>query len=164
MGGRGHEPVVCLGDWKRSAPSTDLAVRLRSTHWSCGGVSMARSLAVLVSVAVLLSACTSALQPLPISVDPSNPEGPEAAPAPVTSALRKRQDPEPAQAVPSPEGRQAVYSCPMHPEVMQSEPGRCPRCGMRLEIRPPTSGGEMDVPDAGNGHGHHKPSSGGDHP
>lgn len=26
-----------------------------------------------------------------------------------------------------------MYSCPMHPEVRQSSPGNCPRCGMTLE-------------------------------
>ena len=26
----------------------------------------------------------------------------------------------------------AVYSCPMHPEVKASAPGRCPTCGMTL--------------------------------
>ena len=25
-----------------------------------------------------------------------------------------------------------VYECPMHPDVVQDEPGRCPRCGMML--------------------------------
>src|SRR3989338_9702707 len=25
-----------------------------------------------------------------------------------------------------------IYTCPMHPEVRQSEPGRCPGCGMEL--------------------------------
>ncbi len=25
-----------------------------------------------------------------------------------------------------------VYTCPMHPEVQQSEPGDCPKCGMKL--------------------------------
>ena len=24
------------------------------------------------------------------------------------------------------------YVCPMHPEVLQSSPGKCPRCGMDL--------------------------------
>ncbi len=24
------------------------------------------------------------------------------------------------------------YSCPMHPEVVQSSPGSCPKCGMAL--------------------------------
>jgi FtsP/CotA-like multicopper oxidase with cupredoxin domain len=30
-----------------------------------------------------------------------------------------------------PEGP-VVYACPMHPDVVQDEPGRCPRCGMTL--------------------------------
>ncbi len=25
-----------------------------------------------------------------------------------------------------------VYTCPMHPEIMQNEPGSCPNCGMDL--------------------------------
>ncbi|HHT9149213.1 MAG TPA: heavy metal-binding domain-containing protein [Candidatus Wujingus californicus] len=25
-----------------------------------------------------------------------------------------------------------MYTCPMHPEVVQSSLGRCPKCGMRL--------------------------------
>ena len=29
-------------------------------------------------------------------------------------------------------GAALVYVCPMHPEVRQSEPGRCPHCGMKL--------------------------------
>ncbi|MET0388821.1 MAG: heavy metal-binding domain-containing protein [Polyangiales bacterium] len=28
------------------------------------------------------------------------------------------------------------YVCPMDPDVRQSQPGRCPRCGMRLVPRP----------------------------
>ncbi len=31
-----------------------------------------------------------------------------------------------------------VYSCPMHPEVLQAGPGRCNECGMFLEERPGT--------------------------
>lgn len=26
----------------------------------------------------------------------------------------------------------AEYVCPMHPDVTSNEPGRCPRCGMKL--------------------------------
>ena len=25
-----------------------------------------------------------------------------------------------------------VYTCPMHPEILSKEPGRCPKCGMKL--------------------------------
>jgi hypothetical protein len=28
---------------------------------------------------------------------------------------------------------EAIYTCPMHPEVQQKEPGQCPKCGMDLE-------------------------------
>src|SRR5690606_22515540 len=27
----------------------------------------------------------------------------------------------------------AIYTCPMHPEVRQKGPGTCPKCGMALE-------------------------------
>ena len=36
----------------------------------------------------------------------------------------------------------AIYTCPMHPEVKQEEPGSCPKCGMALE--PETVTGEED--------------------
>jgi Cu(I)/Ag(I) efflux system membrane fusion protein len=29
-------------------------------------------------------------------------------------------------------GGETVYTCPMHPEIRQNEPGRCPICGMEL--------------------------------
>ena len=39
--------------------------------------------------------------------------------------------PEPATAAPATKG--SGYTCPMHPEVVQDEPGTCPQCGMALE-------------------------------
>ncbi len=30
-------------------------------------------------------------------------------------------------------GKEVIYTCPMHPEVRQNEPGSCPKCGMALE-------------------------------
>src|SRR4051794_8722680 len=37
-----------------------------------------------------------------------------------------------------PAGGAAAYTCPMHPEVVSEEPGRCPSCGMRLMAVTPT--------------------------
>lgn len=31
----------------------------------------------------------------------------------------------------APEGM--IYACPMHPEIRQTYPGKCPKCGMALE-------------------------------
>jgi len=37
-----------------------------------------------------------------------------------------------------------VYTCPMHPQVMQPKPGNCPICGMSLELR----GARLDEEDS----------------
>ncbi|MGH6618944.1 MAG: YHS domain-containing protein, partial [Alphaproteobacteria bacterium] len=39
--------------------------------------------------------------------------------------------PEKARTEPAPED--AIYTCPMHPEIRQAGPGSCPICGMALE-------------------------------
>ena len=44
-------------------------------------------------------------------------------------AYLKASEAEPAP--PMPEG--TIYTCPMHPEIRQSAPGNCPKCGMALE-------------------------------
>lgn len=31
--------------------------------------------------------------------------------------------------------QQKIYTCPMHPDVQQTKPGKCPRCGMTLELQ-----------------------------
>jgi len=36
----------------------------------------------------------------------------------------------------------AEYYCPMHPEVVQDEPGNCPKCNMKLEKREKVSRAE----------------------
>jgi hypothetical protein len=30
------------------------------------------------------------------------------------------------------DGKAISYTCPMHPEIVRSEPGTCPKCGMNL--------------------------------
>lgn len=32
------------------------------------------------------------------------------------------------------QAEKAHYACPMHPEVTSDAPGRCPKCGMKLEL------------------------------
>ncbi len=39
----------------------------------------------------------------------------------------------------APASPDAIYTCPMHPEVRQVGPGDCPKCGMALEPLEPTS-------------------------
>jgi P-type Cu+ transporter len=40
-----------------------------------------------------------------------------------------------------------LYTCPMHPEVRQSGPGTCPKCGMALEPLIPTANDEDGAPE-----------------
>ena len=60
-------------------------------------------------------------------------------------------------------GEDVVYTCPMHPEVEQIGPGRCPKCGMFLEPKgAPAShdghhhGGEENAAEHACCHGHHQ--------
>ena len=41
----------------------------------------------------------------------------------------------------------AKYTCPMHPEVVEDQPGSCPKCGMALEPMTPQAGAEEDDPE-----------------
>ena len=50
------------------------------------------------------------------------------------------QQPEPTEVSPSQAG--VEYTCPMHPEVVQTGPGSCPKCGMALEPRTATANEE----------------------
>ena len=43
-----------------------------------------------------------------------------------------------------------LYTCPMHPEVTSSEPGRCPKCGMKLVPKAPIEAPQEDKRNNGN--------------
>ncbi len=47
---------------------------------------------------------------------------------------------------PAPDHGGVMHACPMHPEVRQSSPGNCPRCGMALEPVAAPQGGEYTCP------------------
>ena len=69
----------------------------------------------------------------------------------VRDQLKDGEDPgwyaNPPETVASPVGGSAqpdvsgrvIYVCPMHPEVRQSQPGSCPKCGMTLKPQQPES-------------------------
>ena len=44
----------------------------------------------------------------------------------------------------APAGSGMEYACPMHPQIRQPNPGRCPICGMPLELRADDAGGLQD--------------------
>ncbi|MBI4501532.1 MAG: heavy metal translocating P-type ATPase [Gemmatimonadetes bacterium] len=51
----------------------------------------------------------------------------------------KYVQPRPSKAAPAPTPKGTIYTCPMHPEVVQDRPGACPICGMALEPRTVTA-------------------------
>ncbi len=58
----------------------------------------------------------------------------------VASPSRYAGTSEPLPQTPAVEKTEAIYTCPMHPEIRQQGPGSCPKCGMALEpVSPPAS-------------------------
>ena len=79
-----------------------------------------RHWAVATLILMAATACSPALAPRSVALDPSNPDGPESGAATAAPQAESTEGP-------------TTYVCPMHPEVKSPHPGTCPKCGMKLE-------------------------------
>jgi hypothetical protein len=96
------------------------------------------------ALALGLSACAlGAAERAPSLLDPSNPAAPESpmramlalhgSPAAAPPATLAQAEKTPDAGTPS----SALHVCPMHRDVTSHEPGRCPKCGMKLVLQAP---------------------------
>lgn len=90
----------------------------------------------LVLVVTLLCGCGAVAHPL--RLPPGHPADP-ATPGTSREADAPAPAPDPSSPAPEPGPPAAAnrHVCPMHPEVVSNEPGRCPKCGMRLQEEKP---------------------------
>ena len=123
--------------------------------------SYAARLTVLIVVATFASACaTRTILPTLDESHPASSAAPEAPMSPPSATLERgvtqdRSEPQRPPAMTHNHGEQmgptargaATYGCPMHPEVRQSSPGRCPKCGMTLVPQ-----GNDETPGGGHAH------------
>lgn len=100
----------------------------------------------LLALALLTGACSSNPPPRPVATDPSNANAaqspaltPPMQPEPTerTEAAKVTEPAKVAEPAKAP-GDAPLYRCPMHPEVTAATPGKCPKCGMTLQLQKPT--------------------------
>jgi hypothetical protein len=112
-------------------------------------VTMPTHILAVTTLLWLAAGCASQPTPKPASLDPSNPAAEEAPRAPLTplpastSAAPMAVAPVDGHSASGHEpgaAEKAVYTCPMHPEVVSPEPGKCPKCGMTLVLKQPPAG------------------------
>jgi Cu+-exporting ATPase len=81
------------------------------------GEEIGMKTALSIAAMILLAAGFASSAPGPTSPDP------------------KGEQPRKDTTKPSAQPQARTFTCPMHPEVAQKEPGRCPKCGMTLELK-----------------------------
>jgi hypothetical protein len=80
--------------------------------------------------AVGLGACANGTLPQRTARHPGHPGASEGHTPPELASLSEHAAPE------APPAHGTTYVCPMHPEVVSSAPGTCPKCGMKLVPKP----------------------------
>lgn len=114
---------------------------------------MFAKLLTLTALCALLTACTRP--------DLPGGTGHPAEPGAPAATLHEAMRPEGSHAAPGAAAETAViYTCPMHPEIRQSGPGECPKCGMDLvpetqapaDAAAPESTPQEHDPHAGHNH------------
>ena len=98
-----------------------LTVALALVAASCGGDGGAPTGTQTATQTIVASPSPGGAGPVP-----PRPSSFEDYPAAIASYLDKKGEPEPL-----PQG--TLWTCPMHPEIVQEGPGHCPICGMGLE-------------------------------
>ena len=88
-----------------------------------------RRIIVLFGVANL-GACANGALPARSARHPGHPGASEGQTAVELASVSGHAAPEASG------GEGTIYVCPMHPEVVSSAPGTCPKCGMKLVPKP----------------------------
>lgn len=95
---------------------------------------IARILTIILGM-IPLTSCANQVCELPPAVnDPANPNAPEALFSPQPNRFQAEIPIKANQQVaePKPQTTSEIFTCPMHPEIVQSGQGTCPKCRMRL--------------------------------
>lgn len=91
----------------------------------------AQIIATSITGLVLIAGCMSRETDRTLSADhPAHPQAKESPFTPPSKLLAEKVSPAPAKTPVTQDG--ATYTCPMHPEVRMTAPGKCPKCGITL--------------------------------
>ncbi|GAB62136.1 MAG: hypothetical protein DWB56_16785 [Candidatus Jettenia sp.] len=95
---------------------------------------IARILAIILGMMPLTSCANRIYELSPTVNDPANPNAPEAPFSPPLNRFQGEISVKTNQQItePAPQTTSEIFTCPMHPEIVQSEQDVCPKCGMRL--------------------------------
>ena len=78
----------------------------------------------------------TALPPEPAAPAPRAPPSPASPTATQALETRTATPATSSSASTSSPDSEKIYTCPMHPEVQSATPGKCPKCGMDLVLKP----------------------------